>query len=345
MTVVRIHGIDASYGSHVVLHDLSLDIASGSLTAVLGASGSGKTTLLRALAGFIRPTSGEIYFGDRLVVGPHTWVPPEKRRVGIVPQEGALFPHLSVAGNIAFGLARDEDRKQRVDYLLDLVGLAGLADARPMELSGGQQQRVALARALAPEPDVVLLDEPFTALDANLRGRLRAEVREVLAHVGTTAVLVTHDQEEALSTADAVAVMRGGRVVQVAAPRDLYLAPADLSVARFVGDVVELAVLAEAPGNQVNTSIGWLRTDPDTRASLNGTDVVVIRPEQLSLTDPTGDDTAALVIAREFHGHDSMITLELEGGATLPIRVAGAQTPETGTKVGVRVDGDARRFR
>lgn len=344
MTAVRIRGLSAAYGSHRVLSDLDLDISSGTLTAVLGASGSGKTTLLRVLAGFIRPTQGEIYFGDRLVVGPGEWIPPERRRVGIVPQEGALFPHLSVAGNIAFGLRKGADERALIDNMLDLVGLSGFGDARPMELSGGQQQRVALARALAPEPDVVLLDEPFTALDAGLRGRLRADVREVLSQVGTTAVLVTHDQEEALSTADAVAVIRDGRVVQVAEPHDLYTAPIDLGVARFVGDVVELPVLAEDAQQRVNTSIGWLAIEPQRHASLNGTDVVVLRPEQLTLNEFDSADHGGLVISREFHGHDSMVTIRMPDGMTLGIRVAGADAPDPGTQVSVRVTGNARRY-
>ncbi len=178
MIPVRIEEVTAGYGGAPVLRDLSLEVAPGEVVAVLGASGSGKSTLLRVLAGFLRPTAGQVWFGDREVSGPGTWVPPEQRRVGIVPQEGALFPHLDVAGNIGFGLPRGS--RARVDEMLRLVGLAGLGRARPQELSGGQQQRVAVARALAPGPDVLCLDEPFSALDASLRGRLRAEVRDVL---------------------------------------------------------------------------------------------------------------------------------------------------------------------
>ena len=211
MTDVRLLEVRADYGAGPVLDDLSLEVASGELVAVLGASGSGKTTLLRVLAGFMRPSAGRVEFGDRLVAGPGAWVPPERRRVGIVPQEGALFPHLDVRGNVAFGLGRRPRDSGRVDEVLDLVGMSAFREARPQELSGGQQQRVALARALAPEPDVILLDEPFSALDAALRVRLRGDVREVLDRLGTTTVLVTHDQEEALSMADRVAPIDFGR--------------------------------------------------------------------------------------------------------------------------------------
>lgn len=247
MTAVTIRGLTAAYGHRPVLSDLDLQIPSGEITAVLGASGSGKTTLLRVLAGFLKPLRGVVRFGDRTIVsagpdGVEVFEPPEKRRVGIVPQEGALFPHLSVAANVGFGLPRGS--AARVDEVLRLVGMADRARARPQELSGGQQQRVALARALAPRPDVILLDEPFSSLDASLRVRLRAEVGELLRSVGTTAVLVTHDQEEALSGADHVAVVRDGRVVQMGTPQEVYDSPADLGVARFVGEAVELSATA-----------------------------------------------------------------------------------------------------
>ena len=346
MTSVSIRGLCASYGPVEVLVDLSMDVPSGSLTAVLGASGSGKTTLLRTLAGFLRPTAGEVTFGDTEVVGPHTWVPPEKRRVGIVPQEGALFPHLSVAGNIGYGLFRKDKATERVKEMLDLVGLQGIENARPMELSGGQQQRVALARALAPAPEVVLLDEPFTALDAGLRSRLRDDVREVLRQVGTTAILVTHDQKEALSTADQVAVLRDGRLVQMATPQELYAHPADLEVARFVGSVVELPVLATDAERGVRTAIGWVPVSDLPLRSLDSSDVAVLRPEQLIVTDADGTESgdSALVVHRSFHGHDCVITLELPDGFQLPVRVMGAHVPEMNAKVGIRIEGEALRY-
>ena len=214
-------------------------------------------------------------------------MPPERRRVGIVPQEGALFPHLDVAGNVAFGLPRGSD--DRVEQMLALVGMSGLGPRRVQELSGGQQQRVALARALAPEPDVLLLDEPFSALDASLRVRLRGEVREVLAATGTTTVLVTHDQEEALSFADRVAVVRDGRVVQVASPDDLYERPVDLDTARFVGEVVELEATVIADGI-ATCALGDVHVPGAPAEGTRG--VIVLRPEQLAVVDERGVGTA-----------------------------------------------------
>lgn len=224
------------------LDGVDLEIIAGSFTAILGPSGSGKTTLLRVVAGTERADSGAVLICGRLVDGHDTHVVAERRRVGLVPQEGALFPHLDVARNVGFGLHKvpRAERAGRVADLLDLVGLAGMGSRRPHELSGGQAQRVALARALAPKPDVVLLDEPFSALDASLRTSLRAEVAEMLRATGTTAVLVTHDQDEAMSMADTVAIMRAGRIVQIGAPDDLYRRPTDLWVAGFLGDAVIL---------------------------------------------------------------------------------------------------------
>jgi iron(III) transport system ATP-binding protein len=345
MTGVHIAAVTATYGSVPVLSDLSLDVASGEVVAVLGASGSGKTTLLRVLAGFLRPAAGEVRFGDRVVSGPSAWVPPERRRVGIVPQEGALFPHLDVAGNVAFGLPRNSD--DRVAEMLSLVGMSGLGKRRVQELSGGQQQRVALARALAPEPDVLLLDEPFSALDASLRVRLRGEVREVLAATGTTTVLVTHDQEEALSFADRVAVVRDGHVVQVATPDHLYESPVDLETARFVGDVVELDASVQADG-LATCALGDVRVP---NAPAEGTlGVIVLRPEQLAVVDERGVGDApahgalGTVRACSYHGHDSLLLVELAEGDQVPVRVPGARGARPGDRVRVVVGGTGLLF-
>lgn len=357
MTDVEVRGLRAGYAGVDVLQGIDLKVPSGSLAAILGESGSGKTTLLRVLAGFLRPTSGEVLLGDRCVCGPNTFVPPEKRHVGIVPQEGALFPHLDVRGNIAFGLPRGS--KARVDEVLELVGLTGLAHARPQELSGGQQQRVALARALAPQPQVVLLDEPFTALDAGLRTRLRSDVRDVLHQVGTTAILVTHDQEEALSMADIVAVMRDGRLVQTGAPHDIYEAPADLSVARFIGDVVEVPVLGEISAERVTCSLGDVtvaETIIETDDGAPTTDVVVLRPEQLMVAPMSadakgvefasaGEANIGRVQSTRYHGHDAMVTVMMSDGSEIDVRVTGATPPLVGDQVAVSVTGTARRFR
>jgi len=241
MADLTVRGVRKSYGPVRALDGLDLDVPAGALTAVLGPSGCGKTTLLRCVAGFERVDAGEILVGTRLVAGPRLHAAPERRRVAVVPQEGALFPHLSVAGNVAYGLSRAQRRAGRVEEVLALVGLAGYGDRMPHELSGGQQQRVAVARALAPRPPLVLLDEPFSALDASLRAEVRHDVREALRADGATAVLVTHDQGEAMSEADQVAVMRAGRIVQAGSPGEIYGDPADAWVADFVGAAVLLS--------------------------------------------------------------------------------------------------------
>jgi iron(III) transport system ATP-binding protein len=245
MTAVSLTDVSAGYTDAPVLEHLDLHVPSGELMAVLGESGSGKTTLLKVLAGFLRPRTGTVSFGSEVVAGPNTWVPPERRGVGIVPQEGALFPHLDVAANVGFGLPRGSG--DRIREVLELVGMSDALHAQPHELSGGQQQRIALARALAPQPKVLLLDEPFTALDAGLRLRLRQEVRDLLSSLGTTSIMVTHDQEEALSIAREVAVLQDGHIVQVGAPTEIYEHPIDLRTARFIGDVVELSATQVGP--------------------------------------------------------------------------------------------------
>nr|WP_216645480.1 ABC transporter ATP-binding protein [Isoptericola halotolerans] len=340
---MTITGLRKSFGETTVLSGVALEVAQGSLTAVLGPSGCGKTTLLRTVAGFERPDAGVVRLGDVEVVGPRTWLPPERRKVGVVPQEGTLFPHLDVAQNVGFGLPRrSPGRRERIMQVLDVVGLADLAGRRPHELSGGQQQRVALARALAPEPEVVLLDEPFSALDAGLRVALREDVRAALQQVGATAVLVTHDQEEALSIADEVAVMRAGVVVQHGRPQDVYLRPADLGVARFVGEAVVLEA-RRSDTNRVTTMLGPLHVLGPTPTGETGR--VVLRPEQIHLVPP-GEGTAAVVERTVFHGHDSTVHLRVHPAGTRPgspasapiiCRVQGS-VPEH-TEVAVRVEG------
>lgn len=339
MTDVRLAGITAGYDAAPVLVDLDLDIASGEFLAILGASGSGKTTLLRVLAGFLRPVEGEVWLGTRRVVGPGVFVPPESRRVGIVPQEGALFPHLDVAANIGFGLPRG--RSKRVEEMLNLVGLPELGQARPQSLSGGQQQRVALARALAPGPDLLCLDEPFSALDASLRGHVRADVHDVLRAVGSTAVLVTHDQEEALTMADRVAVVRDGRIVQVAAPEVLYRAPADLAVARFVGEVVELPARAvgRASVDCVLGEVVVLRPPGETAPLPAGDGTLVLRPEHLTLRTVSSDPgpNEGVVISIAYHGHDSLVGVLLDAGPLVAVRHPGEGAAHVGDRVRIDV--------
>ncbi|HSZ30399.1 MAG TPA: ABC transporter ATP-binding protein [Pseudonocardiaceae bacterium] len=308
---VELRAVSKAYGAHPVLRGIDLDVPTGTITAVLGASGGGKTTLLRLLAGFDTADTGTIALHGRTVDDGRRALAPEHRRIGYVPQEGGLFPHLSVAANIGFGLPRAA-RRRRVAELLDLVGLPDLGDRAPHQLSGGQQQRVALARALAPAPQLVLLDEPFSALDAGLRAHLRTDVATALRRSGTTAVLVTHDQDEALSIADLVAVLRDGRIVQAADPATLYQQPVDAEVARFVGEANLLA--GHVLGRIAHSPLGEhpLRTDSPQVAA---TALIMIRPEQLqlrpaALRDPAGAVTGR-VLHRDYHGHDTTITLAI----------------------------------
>ena len=325
---VAAHGVDKSFGGPRVLAGVDLEVPAGSITAVLGPSGCGKTTLMRILAGFTDPDAGTVSIGGQVVAGPSGSgsVPVHRRRVGLMPQEGALFPHLSVGQNVAFGMRRGE----RVEHWLDIVGLGGLAAARPHEISGGQQQRVALARALAARPQVLLLDEPFAALDAGLRTRVREDIAAILRDTGTTAVLVTHDQAEALSLADAVALLIDGTVAQHADPAELYLEPADLAVARFVGATVE--VRGPATAGVVHTALGALRS---RRPVPDGPAVVVLRPEQLRIGS-TG--AQAVVLTCRFYGSDTAVDLALADGTVVRMRAPG-RLAVSGT-VGVEVDGD-----
>ncbi len=341
------------YGGPAIVRGVSLEVERREFLAILGASGSGKTTLLRAIAGYLRPSSGTITVAGQLVAGPHTWVPPEKRRIGVVPQEGALFPHLDVARNVAFGLSGDKRKtRERVDQLLEMVGLEGLADARPHELSGGQQQRVALARALAPEPELILLDEPFSSLDAALRAEVRAQVRHLLRELGTTTILVTHDQEEALSLADRVAVIADGRIQQVDSPWAIYERPASLDVARFVGDLVELPVEA-IDGSSARTALGPVMLAEGSDSSSGVGTRVVLRPEQLVLIadrtvgepgDHRNRGSRGVVESISYHGHDSLTTVRLDAGPAIAVRAAGGAGVAPGDPVRVVVTGSGRLF-
>ncbi|MEQ7010839.1 ABC transporter ATP-binding protein [Actinopolymorpha sp. B17G11] len=343
MSELTVRGVAKSFGDAAVLRGVDLTVGKGTLAAVLGPSGCGKTTLLRIIAGFCRPDAGEVLLDGRVVAGPAGVEPPERRRIGVVPQEGALFPHLSVGRNVAFGLPRGRRRTARVPEMLDLVGLGGYAERMPHELSGGQQQRVALARALAPEPALVLLDEPFAALDSALRATVRSDVRAALHAAGATAVLVTHDQQEALSMADLVAVLRDGRVVQAAPPAVLYGEPGDVEVATFVGEANVLdAVLRD--GRVANSPLG----EVTVRRSLpSGPGVVVIRPEQVRV-EAAGHGVAAEVSGGEFYGHDALVRLSVrqDGGTPVQVtaRVQGAPAPPVGAEVGLVVVGEAEFF-
>jgi iron(III) transport system ATP-binding protein len=339
-----------AYGRVTALAGADLSVATGSLVAVLGPSGCGKTTLLRCVAGLERLDGGEIRVAGTLVAGPRTHVPAHRRGVAIVPQEGALFPHLSVAGNVAYGLDRAARRSRRVAEVLDLVGLGEHGRRMPHELSGGQQQRVALARALAPRPPLILLDEPFSALDAGLRAELRRDVRAALHADGATAVLVTHDQGEALSLADRIVVMRAGRALQHGTPAEIYRAPADPWVARFVGDA--MLITGTASAGRARTAAGAAQI---AGAAADGPVTVLIRPEQLRLVaEPTGPDPGgpdpggpdlARVLRHDFHGHDTLTVVRLPDGTELLSRRLndGAEvTP--GTRVTLTIQGPVRTW-
>jgi iron(III) transport system ATP-binding protein len=327
---IRLDEISKSFGATRAVEDVTLAVERGELMSVLGPSGCGKTTLLRLIAGFEAPDGGRVEVGEETVAGPGRLVPPERRRVGMVFQDYALFPHLSVEANVAFGLARRtrQERDSLTRRTLELVGLQHKTSSLPHELSGGERQRVALARALAPEPDVVLLDEPFSSLDATLRADLRREVELILRDAEATALLVTHDQEEALSLADRLAVMREGRIVQVGAPEEVYGRPASRWAAQFVGEVNVLAGVAREGG--VETELGRF----DLRVPATGTVHVAVRPEQLELS--ARHDGNAEVVSREFRGHDVLYRLRHEGGRTVLVQLPSLELYEVGARVFVR---------
>ena len=313
-----------SFGSLAVLQGLSLVAPEGSLTAILGPSGSGKTTLLRVLAGFERADRGTVTLDGIVVDDGRQLVPPDRRRIGYVPQEGALFPHLTVARNVTFGMDRNARRSGAADELLAMVGMSGLGRRYPHQLSGGQQQRVALARALAVRPQLVLLDEPFSSLDASLRASVRADVRHVLRQAGTTAVLVTHDQDEALSWADHVAIIRDGRIGQFDTPHDLYGRPVDADLARFLGDANLLAGVAD--GRSVRTVMGVLPIADGAPALAPGEAMVVlVRPEQVELiAEPRGAYLTGEVVDYQYFGHDAVVRVRPDRGGGLSNAPAAA---------------------
>jgi len=308
-------GLRREYGSIVALDGVDLDVQRGEILTVLGPSGCGKTTILRLIAGLELPDAGTIEIAGRRVAGPGASVPPERRRVGMVFQDYALFPHLTVAQNVAYGLRRDPDRSVRVRELLELVRLPDAGERMPHELSGGMQQRVAIARALAPRPDLVLLDEPFSNLDAAFRTQLRGELRDILRQAGASAILVTHDQDEGLTLGDRMAVLVQGRVEQVDVPEVIYGAPATPFVATFVGTAN--LVHAESSGGIAVTRFGPVRLI-DRPARDAGRALVVVRPEHLELDDaPDGpaDAGAWRVVGRRFAGSEILLELVAPDGA------------------------------
>jgi len=332
--MIRLTAVTKRFGDVLAVDAAALAVERGEIVALLGPSGCGKTTLLRTIAGFEQADGGTIELDGRVVADASRWVPPERRRVGMVFQDYALFPHLTVAGNVGYGIPR-RDRRSRVPELLATVGLAGLAGRYPHQLSGGQQQRVALARALAPSPGVVLLDEPWSSVDPQLRQELRDEVTGILRPLGVTVVLVTHDREEAFSLADRIALMREGRIVQTGSAEALYRSPASRWAAEFVGPANVLHGASDS--GRVHTVLG---TFPAGR--VDGEPVgVVVRPELLGLArDPAGP---AQVVGREFRGHDILYRVHVAGLELLSQRPS-TESVEIGEHVQVTLLDDAQVF-
>ena len=338
-TVLSLQQINKSIAGNQVLKNLNLEVKEHEFLAILGSSGSGKTTLLRLISGFDSPDSGQIQIGGKSVFSEQSSISAEERRVGFVPQDAALFPHLTVAKNIEFGLNKMPAalRAQRVAELLQLVDLVGFEERMPHQLSGGQRHRVALARALAPKPQLILLDEPFSSLDAELRVRLREDVRTVIAKTGTTAILVTHDQEEALSIATRVAVLRDGEFAQIGIPSEIYQAPADVEMATFLGDSVIINGVVK--DDKVVTDLGLLT--PLNKVANGATGRVAIRPENFYLQpNPNGEGE---VIGRQYFGHDALVEVKLPK-LVIQARANGPFAPEIGMKVTVWVRGQVNFY-
>ncbi|HEX5984509.1 MAG TPA: ABC transporter ATP-binding protein [Solirubrobacterales bacterium] len=334
---LRLRGLRKSFGEVEAVAGLDLDVPEGAICALLGPSGCGKTTTLRLIAGLERPDAGTVEIGGEEVAGPGRTVPAERRRIGMVFQDYALFPHMDVAANVGYALGRRPD-PAKVASALETVGLGGLGKRNPHELSGGQQQRVALARALVAEPRALLLDEPFSNLDAGLRARVREEVREILAEQQLTSVFVTHDQEEALSVADVVAVVNEGKVEQVGTPEDVYSRPSTRWVAGFLGEIEVL------PGKAVNGTVECELGPLPNRNGLKGDVDVLVRPESLAIgtiEPPDKRSQKATVVSRSFFGHDQLVELELPSGSIVKVRRLGFPAWHPGDHVRIWIEGPA----
>lgn len=341
MSSLEISHLKVSLGNRLILDDLSFSLAEGQIAALLGPSGCGKTTLLRSIAGLIQPSDGTIRFGKQLVSLSSLVMPSHKRKIGYVPQEGALFPHLNVADNISFGLDRavftKDQIRQTVKEMLNLIGLQGFENRMPNQLSGGQQTRVALARALAIKPAIVLLDEPFSALDAALRGDLRADVIDLLRKSNTTAILVTHDREEALVSADVVALMRDGQIIQQGSPEAVYGQPISPAIAISTGDALVLDASKLADG-----STSYLFNQ--SNGAVVETGQIVIRPEEIKIDRTmSATSTKGRISKIDYYGHDAMVTIDIAGNS-LKVRIPGPFDYTVGEEVGLEHAGPVRYF-
>jgi iron(III) transport system ATP-binding protein len=342
MSSLEISHLKVSLGNRLILDDLTFSLAEGQIAALLGPSGCGKTTLLRSIAGLIQPSDGTIRFGKQLVSLSSLVMPSHKRKIGYVPQEGALFPHLSVADNIGFGLDRSvftkDQIRQTTKEMLNLIGLQGFENRMPNQLSGGQQTRVALARALAIKPAIVLLDEPFSALDAALRGDLRTDVIDLLRKSNATAILVTHDREEALVSADVVALMRDGQIIQQGSPESVYSTPISPAMAISTGDALVLDASKMADG-----TTSYLLS-PKTNSTLVELGHIVIRPEEIKLDrNLSGAQSVGRISKIDYYGHDAMVTLDC-AGQVLKVRIPGPFDYAVGEEVSLEHAGPVRYF-
>ena len=345
MTVLHIANLGKTYGTTTALAGINLDVAMGSRTVIVGPSGSGKTTLLRLIAGFETPDAGKIELNGELIADQQVGVPAHRRNIGLVMQEGALFPHLSVLDNICFGIRSEADASARALALMDMTELdRGMAQRQPHQLSGGQQQRVALARALARQPRLMLLDEPFSALDAGLREQMRDATANILAHAGVATVLVTHDRDEAMGFADQLVILREGRLIQAGSPKTLYRRPADATTAAFLGAAIILP--ADFTGTAGECALGRLPLPDDDQAE--GAGQVLVRPEQLTIgAAPTSvewqvasvldrGNKSAVTIERLYRGDRVKVSFDhvsahvLEIGQTVQVSVTGTVHPLRG---------------
>jgi iron(III) transport system ATP-binding protein len=343
MNALELSHLKVLLGNKVVLDDLSFSLAQGQIAALLGPSGCGKTTLLRSIAGLIRPSEGQIRFGKQLVSFSSIHLPAHKRKIGYVPQEGALFPHLTISENIAFGINRNEFTKDQIRQImkemLALTGMEGYGDRLPHQLSGGQQTRIALARALAIKPSIVLLDEPFSALDAELRSELRTDVIKLLRSQNTTAILVTHDREESLVSADVIALMRDGKILQSGTPEEVYSSPISPNIATSTGDalILQATELADGTTNYV------LNPNKSLAKSLN-IGHIVIRPEEIKIKRSSTDSLiSGRIINIDYYGHDAMVSIDI-ANEHIQVRIPAPFDFAVGEEVALEHKGPLRFF-